>query len=51
MLFAEGYNMHRSLFMKEISNITILGTLGVIVTFNIHFWLTLLWLSNFGIDI
>jgi hypothetical protein len=50
-LFAEGYNMHRSLFVREISNSMALGILGVIVTFTLHFWFSYLWLEMFDLNI
>jgi hypothetical protein len=37
--------------VKEISNSMVLGILGVILTFFLHFWFTYLWLDIFGISI
>jgi hypothetical protein len=51
ILFAEGYNMHRSRFRREISNSMALGILAVIVTFFLHTLLTKCWIELFGIDI
>ena len=50
ILFAEGYNMHRDIFRKEITNAIMLGILCVFVTFLLHFGGTYWWMTTFGIN-